>query len=55
MPGDATLSVAWHGSDSVQAHMARNNDTVLGMAINGDLGPLHALTFAHAELMEVNG
>jgi chorismate lyase / 3-hydroxybenzoate synthase len=50
MPGDALLSVAWHGSDSVQAHMARNNDTVLGMAINGDLGPLHTLTCAHGDL-----
>jgi chorismate lyase/3-hydroxybenzoate synthase len=50
MPGDAMLSVAWHGSDSVQAHMARNNDTVLGMAINGDLGPLRALNAAHADL-----
>jgi len=53
MPGDAMLSVAWHGSDSVQAHMARNNDTVLGMAINGDLGALrelNALTHTHADL-----
>ena len=50
MPGDAMLSVAWHGSDSVQAHMARHNDTVLGMAINGAAGALHALTCAHADL-----